>query len=1187
MIELHLQLLGSFQVRVAGTPVTTFPTNKARALLVFLALEADRPHERERLAHVLWPDELPEKSLANLRQGIHRLEHACAGVALLHTTRHAVQLNPALELRSDVGQLLAAVAAAQAHDHRRLSVCGPCIGALREATALYRGDLLVGFSGGDGLPFDEWLTTRREHLRGACAWALAALATYHEQRGEGEAARTALRRWLELEPWHEEAHQRLITSLARDGQRGAVLAQFARCRRSLARELNVEPSSETIELVNKARSGRLGDWPAPPFSVPAAEPPLVARETELAVIGAHLALRHGRLFTLSGPGGSGKTRIALAAATAARGSFTDGIFFVPLAHITTPDGMLAAVVAALGLRVQSHDADPVTLLHAYLRDRELLLVLDNCEQLLAGANLLADLLAAAPALHLLVTSRAALRLAAEAVLAVDGLALPPLTALALHQGSVADAATLDHVPAVRLFLQTARRAAPGFAPNPEELHAIAAICHAVGGLPLALLIAAGLVTKLAPAAILRLLQQNLDLLTTDWRGMPARHQSVRALFESSRQLVGATERLVLAHCALFPGTFTREAVAAVVGGDGLGCALLPLPCEQQFGRCQYLPATCGTALALETLTEHALLQRHGPGRYTLHPLVRQFVAEGFTMLPVAEQAAGQARHRTFFLHLLSHLADQITGPNGREAVGRLRDAVGDISVAWQTAVAADDYSLIAATLPGFRTVARIGAIHSTRAIALTEAIARFRTRDGAAVKHLLVKLLVLQAEVAYTWGDYQALIAAAAEATALAVAQGFALEAAEAHLAWGKGLWRLGDAAGAREQLKDAAANARGLTGEISQRLRSSIHSYQGLIDWSRGAFGPARAHYTAALRIAPAAASYGEAFYDALGGGVGAQRNPRTAASYGEGDALNTVALVALAQGAYREALTHGNAAHASYQATGNQSGASRALISVGLAQMYGWEDLAAQEAFVASQHRCVEIGDHQNANLAAMLGGILLTRLGAYDEAQAALEASLAHGRERNYRWALSFGLAYQGLLRHLMGDHVGAAASCHEALGLIEQIGDPMLDSYAATHLGHALAALGRPAEAWAYYERAATFRRLIGQRHLAPDPLAGLARLALERGDLADALTHVETILSISDTTGLVGTDEPGRIAVVCHAVLTAAGDARAATVLATGARSLAARAERLAASPWLQQRLTQIVAANVALLMLAG
>lgn len=1188
MPQLNLQLLGSFQVSVAGEPVSAFPTSKVRALLAFLALEADRPHERALLASLLWPDETPEKSLANLRQGLHRLEHACDGVGLaaplLRSSRHAVQLNPALAWSSDAGQLLGAVAAARAHPHRRLSVCGACIGALREAAALYRGELLAGFSVGRSLPFDEWLSLRRDQLREACAWALASLAAYHEQRGEGEAARDALRRWLELEPWHEEAHQRLIMSLARDGQRAAALAQFERCRQRLARDLGAEPWTETVALVSRARSGLLDVGAAPPFSVPAAEPPMVAREAELAAISAHLASPHGRLLTLTGPGGSGKTRIALAAATEARGGFADGIFFVALAAVTTPAGMLAAVVAALGLLVQRQDADPATMLRDYLRERELLLVLDNCEQLLAGAALLADLLACAPGLRLLVTSRAPLRLAAEEVLAVDGLALPPLRAMDVGCG--ADAPALDQVPAVRLFLQVARRAAPGFAPDAEDLGAIAAICHAVDGLPLALLMAAGLVTRRAPAAILTLLQQNLDLLTSDWRGMPERHQSVRALFASSHLLVGAAERHVLAHCALFAGPFSREAVAAV-GGEGLACMALPLPCELQAGHCRYQPAQCGTAQALETLAEHALLQRHGPGRYALHPLVRQFVAETFATLPLAEQAAGQARHRSFFLSLLSHMADQITGPDGRAAVERLRDAVGDIYVAWQTAVEADDYALIAATIPGFRKVARIGAIHSTRAIALSAAIERFRTRDGAAVRSLLVRLLVLQAEAAYTWGDYQALISSAADASALADAQGLALEAAEARLAWGKGLWRLGDQAGARAQLRRAAASLRGEgAGRVGQQLRSDIHYYQGMIDWVQGAFGPARAHYTAALRIAPAAASYGETFYHTLGGGAGAQRSTRAAVSYGEGDALNTLALLALTQGAYREAIAHGGAARAIYQASGNQAGESLALISLGLAHMYCWEDLAAQEVFETSQHRCAQTGDRQSASLAALLGGILLTRVGAYDEAHAALDESLARCRELNHRWGLSFGLAYQGLLRHLVGDQAGAAASCREALGLVEQLGDPMLDTYAATNLGHALAALDRPAEARAYYERAATFRQLIGQSHLAPEPLAGLARLALVRGDLAGALAHVEAILAIGDATGLAGTDEPARIAVVCHAVLSAAGDPRAGAVVAAGARRLAERAERLAGSE-LRQRLTQAVAANVSLLTLAG
>ncbi|MEI6180690.1 MAG: BTAD domain-containing putative transcriptional regulator, partial [Chloroflexales bacterium] len=420
MPPLTLALLGTFHVQHASHTLTEFHSNGVRALLAYLVVEADRPHERTLIGELLWPDEPLAKRLLNLRQALYRLDQSLIPAALpvpfTQTTRQTVQLNPALNPNLDVRQFIRFITTAQTHRHRRLTVCGPCLAALREAVALYRGDFLAGFSA--SVPFDEWHTVWSARLRTQTIWALDMLVLHHEQRGAWAAACARLRHWLELEPWCEDAHRRLMLALASAGQRSAALAQYEQCRRILARDLDATPETATNTLVARLRVGNPVAWFAPPYEVPAVETPLMGRTVALAAVAAQLAAPVGRLLTLTGPGGCGKTRLALAAATAERGAFADGVFFVSLVPVTDEGGLLAAIAERLGIPLTGGQNVTVTSLVTFLKPRELLLVLDNFEPLLAHAHLLSTLRDAAPNLRLLVTSRVPLQLLDEIILRV-------------------------------------------------------------------------------------------------------------------------------------------------------------------------------------------------------------------------------------------------------------------------------------------------------------------------------------------------------------------------------------------------------------------------------------------------------------------------------------------------------------------------------------------------------------------------------------------------------------------------------------------------------------------------------------------------------------------------------------------------------------------------------------------------
>jgi predicted ATPase/DNA-binding SARP family transcriptional activator len=303
MPHLSLSLLGPFQVALDGQPVKDFKSNKVRALLAYLAVEADRPHRY---------------ALSNLRRVIG---DRTAEPPFLLITRDTLQFNTASDYRLDVTTFAEMVEVDEGHPS--------AVEQLEQAVALYRGSFLEGFSLGDSPAFEEWALFARERLARQMSSALQCLATTYEQRGEYGQSQSFARQQLEREPWDEAVHQQLMRALALSGQRSAALTQYEACRRLLAEELGVEPAQETTRLYEQIRDGELSvpvpSPPRPPAVV--AEPPpfldeeepieverpiCVARERELAQLGGYLdaALAgQGRVVFITGDSGSGKTTL--------------------------------------------------------------------------------------------------------------------------------------------------------------------------------------------------------------------------------------------------------------------------------------------------------------------------------------------------------------------------------------------------------------------------------------------------------------------------------------------------------------------------------------------------------------------------------------------------------------------------------------------------------------------------------------------------------------------------------------------------------------------------------------------------------------------------------------------------------------------------------------------------------------
>ena len=768
----RIELFGGLRVMRKDEVITRFRTQKTGALLAYLACYREKPHSREVLIELLWPESDPKSGRSNLSQSLSSLRRQLEppGVpsgSVLVAKRFSVQLNPVAVI-TDVAEFEAALQAAstaktteeQAH-------------FLTQAVELYRGELLLGY-------YDDWIMPEQRRLEELFFYALNELIVHLEQVGEVNRALDYARRGVAADLLREETHRELMRLSITAGQPAAALEQYRELER-LLKEHDLKPSAATRSLIREietasgmrvfaqAKFGTSSDLrvttkpltrtpehantripltltPQPSTgNLPPQLTRFFGREAEMAQLRVILSASDVRLVTLTGPGGSGKTRLAVQVAEHLQGNFTGGVWFVSLSNLSDARLIIDTVLDTLrGTR--SPHRQPLEQLATTLSQQPALIVLDNFEQLVTeGAPIIHNLLERIPSLTCLITSRQRLNLTGEYEFPVPPLLTPSV-------GETPE--QLLRCESVHLFVDRAQAASPDFQVTKGNAAAVAELCNRLEGIPLAIELAAARAQMLTPAQMLTQLKRRFDFLVSRKRDVAERHRTLRAAIDWSSHLLSPELQRFFARLSVFRGGWTLEAAEAVcfaedtriqgykdANGDSPSASLHPC-----------IPASDPLDL-LAQLRECSLILSEERGqemRYRMLETLREYAGE---LLSDDERVELSRRHAQYFLKLAEQAEPELEGPHEALWFARLDAEHDNLRAALEWCHAADDEIEVdlrlSATLMHFWYVR--GYISEGRehlAIALSRA-------TPASVSRERVKALYAAGVLAFCQNDYK------------------------------------------------------------------------------------------------------------------------------------------------------------------------------------------------------------------------------------------------------------------------------------------------------------------------------------------------------------------------------------------------------------------------------------------------
>ncbi len=1082
MVE--IRLLGQFRVELHGAPVE-ITARPAQSLFAYLLLNP-MAQRRERLAGLLWPDSSEANARRNLRQALWQIRRALGDAAetLLLVDEITLAFNTECDYWLDVERIAAPVEENATADE------------LMQMVSVYDGELLPGF-------YDEWVQLEREQIQAQferklnlLLERLVATQRWADVLDWGE-------RWIALGYTPEPAYRALMVAHAGLGDQSSVADLYRRCVEALARDLAVEPSAQTRALYEKLRRGAetVIPSPAPPVqihTIPAIEVPthnlpvalssFIGRAKEINDIrrlltpsGNRRAGEAVRLLTLTGPGGTGKTRLALQAATQLLDAFADGIWLVELAMIADPVLVPQTVAALLGVREEP--TYPLTrTLMGYLRTKTLLLIFDNCEHLVDPvAQFVETLLHACANLRIMITSRETLGVMGEQVLRVPSLQLPD----AQQQPPLQE---LAHFEAIRLFVDRATTVKATFALQESNAAAVTQICRQLDGVPLAIELAAARVRTMTPEQIAARLDDRFRLLTGGSRTALPRQQTLRAMIDWSWDLLSETERILLRRLAVFLGGWTLEAAEAVCGETQIpengSQGARPEPRTLSLGK------RVNSEDVLELLThlvEKSLViveEQSGAARYVLLETIRQYARE--KLFEAGEAESVRAQQLAFFLTVAEEAEPYLRASEQLTWLARLDLEHDNLRAAlkWASGSGALEAGLqLAGSLARFwylrgfwkegREWLRLLLAQPTPQPPLSDAQARARAKalagagwladaDGSEIP-LYRESLALYRQVGDPWGEAYALrglIIVSSNLTDLAHAEDH-INASLALFsvledAWGIGLARF----------------SLGWIAMSRDRIDEATHHWQAALDCFR-------------------------------------QSGDR----WGISVALGALGYLARLEGHYPEAADLTNESLALFRELGDKAGVSYSLIRLGnLAWRRG--DYTEAVALLQGSLTIQRERNNQEGIIAALQGQAWVAcSQGNEAQATALLRESALLAQARAVPYEIADNLSIQAWVYYLNRALDRATALFEESLAIFQRENETEGSAFSCYGLG--MIALQRAAYPQAAKHLAESLRlwQQRGDRHYTATAHNSLGRLALAQDDRAAAASHFHRSLTL--------------------------------------------------------------------------
>ncbi|MBN8656384.1 MAG: tetratricopeptide repeat protein [Anaerolineae bacterium] len=664
---LTLSFLGSFQAKLGEDPIHEFESIKVRALLAYLMLESERPHSRDHLASLFWGNNDEAKSAKNMRQALSNLRKSIQDTnpqtPYLIISPDSVQANRKnSNVWLDTQAFEELISACEKHLHRDIKTCTTCNHHMEKAMELYRGTFLEGFVIKDSEYFQGWHTSRREYFHQKALTTLEHLVEYHQQRREYQKAIVYARRLVSMDEWREESHVLLMRLLSRDSQRSAAIKQYQKCRSILEKEFGAPPQPETEQLYQQilTNSASGAEQGVPPNNLPVFGTTFVGRQKEIQQTIEYLQTKNRRLVTIVGPGGVGKTRLALQVGQDQLLSFQDGVYWIPLDTIEAPAAIPDSIAGTLGLELPAK-GDPQTHLLNFLRHREILLIFDNYEHVLPETGLIKSLLTHAPGLSILITSREALHLQMEWEIELSGL---PLSEEKDGEGSAA----------VQLLQQRAERIDPAFSISAGQKYQEALLlCEILDGLPLGIELAANLIKNFSCAQIAEQISQDIGVLTSSLRDVPPRHRSLWVVFEHSWNFLTEEEKRAFAALGTFPARFTPDAASEI-------CAV--------------------SSSLLAELCRKSLVRQFSRGVFGLHPLLRQYARRKQNSADISEAEMNE-RFKLYFANHVQAWERNMKSENVQQALDGMSQDWLNLAVCWNTALDIRDFETLNTLLSPF------------------------------------------------------------------------------------------------------------------------------------------------------------------------------------------------------------------------------------------------------------------------------------------------------------------------------------------------------------------------------------------------------------------------------------------------------------------------------------------------------